>query len=287
MTDRVPGARRRAAPRGLVAMVHLPPLPGAPRYQPGPVGSPGTAASPGRAGPSAMDRVIQRARSDASVLSVAGVDAILVENFGDAPFYPDDVPPATIAAMTAAVAAIREVTDLPIGINVLRNDAAAALAIAAATGAAFIRVNVHTGGMHTDQGWVRGRAHETLRLREALAPDVAILADIMVKHATPPAGLTLEAAARDAWERGLADALIVSGDATGQATDLEQVDRVRAAVTDAPVIVGSGITAESIGEALDRARAVIVGSALQDGGVAGRPADPDRVRAVVEAKRGA
>ena len=259
---------RRDAPRGVIGMVHLLPLPGAPRWN------------------GDLDTVLHRAVADARTLSDGGVDAILVENFGDTPFLPGVVEPVTVAAMTRAVAAVRAALDRPVGVNVLRNDAAAALAVAAATGATFIRVNVHTGGMFTDQGWIQGKASETLRLRARIAPDVAILADVLVKHATPPAGANLRDAARDTWERGLADALIVSGAATGEATDLERVREVREAVPEAVVLVGSGVTAETAEATLAHAHGVIVGSALQEGGLAGRAVEIERVRRLVSAAAG-
>ncbi|MDX1674522.1 MAG: BtpA/SgcQ family protein [Longimicrobiales bacterium] len=250
-------------PTGIIGMIHLPPLPGAPGWSGG------------------MDPILDRARSDARALAEGGVDAVLVENFGDTPFQ-KTVPPATVASMTAAVGAVREVTDLPVGVNVLRNDAAAALAVAAATGARFIRVNVHTGGMFTDQGWIEGAAADTIRLRERSAPAVAIVADVLVKHATPPPGLTLEAAATDAVHRGRADALVVSGEATGAPTRLDDVRAVKA-VVNVPVLVGSGARPEMVAELLAAADGVIVGSALMEGGRAGGPVDPDRVRQLVEA----
>lgn len=230
-----------------------------------------------------MDAVLRRARHDADALAAGGVDAILVENYGDAPFHPRDVEPITVAAMTRVVTAVREAVDCPVGVNVLRNDAAAALAIAAATGASFIRINVHTGAMHTDQGWIEGAAAETLRLRERMAGDVAILADVLVKHATPPPGQELAAAARDAWERGLADALIVSGPATGEATDLDDVRTVREAARDAVVLVGSGVTGNNVREVLRVADGAIVGSAFEVGGSAGNAVEPERVRGLMDA----
>jgi membrane complex biogenesis BtpA family protein len=256
---------RRPVPRGVVGMVHLPPLPGAHRWA-------GDLAG-----------VIARAVADARALAEGGVDAILVENYGDAPFHADRVEPVTVAAMTRAVAEVRAVVECPVGVNVLRNDARAALAVAAATGARFIRVNVHVGGMYTDQGWVEGRAAETLRLRRSIAPEVAILADVMVKHASPPAGLHLVEAARDTWERGHADALIITGTATGARTDPARVDAVRSAVPDAPLIIGSGVSPATVADALARADAVIVGSALEADGVAGRPVDGERVRRLMDA----
>ena len=246
--------------RPLVGMVHLLPLPGAPRWD------------------GSMAGVIGRARADAAALAAGGFHGVMVENFLDAPFHPAAVPAETVAAMAVIVDRVREECGLPVGVNVLRNDAYAALAIAAATSARFIRVNVHTGAMLTDQGWLDGRAHETLRTRLRLAPDVAILADVLVKHAVAPAGLTAGDAARDSWHRGLADALIVSGTATGAAVDTAQLDDVRSAVPDAPVWLGSGVDAGNAAALLERADGAIIGSALAYDGVAGNGIDPARVR---------
>jgi membrane complex biogenesis BtpA family protein len=251
----------------LVGMVHLGALPGAPGFD--------------------GDRTALRERAlrDAAALTAAGFDALLVENYGDVPFWKDGVPPWTVAEMTALVAAIRVETALPVGVQVLRNDAAAALAVAAATGAAFIRVNVHTGAMLTDQGLVEGRAADTLRLRRMLGSAIAILADVHVKHAVPLAPTPIAAAARDAVLRGCADAVIVSGDATGQGIDRGDLHAVTAAVN-APVYVGSGATVETVRALLDEAHGVIAGSDLKIGRTAKGTVDPDRARAFVRAARG-
>jgi len=201
----------------LIGMVHLLPLPGSPSW----AGS--------------MDAVMDRALADATALTRAGLDGVLVENYGDVPFHAGSVPAETVAAMSAVVARVVDAVSAPVGVNVLRNDARAALGIAAATGARFIRVNVHTGVMWTDQGVIEGRAAETLRARRSLGADVAILADVDVKHATAPPGLAPEDAAADAWHRGLADGLVVSGVATGAPTDPGLAKRVGAAVPDATV----------------------------------------------------
>lgn len=249
-------------------MVHLLPLPGAPRWG------------------GDMAAVVARARADARALADGGVDAVLVENFGDAPFHPGSLPPETVAALATAATEVAGAVDVPVGINALRNDAAAALGIAVAAGASFIRVNVHTGAMLTDQGWIEGRAHETVRRREEIAPGVAILADVLVKHATPPQGLTLERAARETWERGLADALIVSGAGTGEATAPEALRRVRQAAPEAPLLVGSGVTPETVAALLAIADGVIVGTALEQEARPGAPVDRARVVRLVTAARG-
>jgi hypothetical protein len=249
----------------LIGMVHLPPLPGSPRFE-GDLGS-----------------AIAFSLQDAHVLKEAGFPALMIENFGDAPFFADQVAPITVAAMTRVVATIAEATGLPIGVNVLRNDALAALAIAAATGAAMIRVNVLTGQMNTDQGPIVGRAAEVARQRQALCPGVAILADVFVKHATPPFGLTVEQAGLDTWERGGADALIVSGTGTGTAPDLEEAARLRKAVPDATILVGSGASAATLRALAEVADGAIVGSSLKAGGRISDQVDPDRARELVRA----
>ena len=252
----------------LVGMVHLQPLPGSPRWG------------------GSMAAVLSRAERDATALVDAGFDAVLVENYGDVPFAAGTVGPETVAALTAAVGAVRSAVDVPVGVNVLRNDVEAAVAIAAATGARFVRANVHTGSMWTDQGLVEGRAAGTLRLRAALGVEVALLADVHVKHATPPPGASLEDAAADAWHRGLADALLVTGTATGAATRLDDVSTVRAHVPRAPVLAASGVTEETVADVLDRASGAIVGSAVMHDGTAGSGVDPGRAAALVARGRG-
>ena len=244
-------------------MVHLGPLPGSPHYN------------------GDLSTLIDAAVDDAATLSKAGFDAVMVENFGDAPFFADDAPKITATAMTRAVDAVGRV-GLPVGVNVLRNDALAALAIAATTGASFIRVNVLSGTMFTDQGPIVGSAAEVARFREAHCPDVAVMADVFVKHATPPAGLTLEGATRDLSERSGADAIIVSGSGTGAETALEDLTSV-ADTTHLPVYVGSGVTADSVAKLLTIADGAIVGTATKPGGNAAAPVDLDLAAAMVAA----
>jgi uncharacterized protein len=254
--------------RVLIGMVHLIPLPGAPRWG------------------GSMDAVVSRALEDAAALEAAGFDGLMVENYADVPFYPDRVPPETLAGITLCVREVARSSRLPVGVNVLRNDAEGALAVAAVTGARFIRVNVHTGVMVADQGTLAGRAHETLRLRARLGADVAIFADVGVKHAAPLGGIHIGQAAEDTYRRGLADALIVSGTGTGKATDPVRVDLVKAAVPEAPVLVGSGVTPQSVAEILAVADGAIVGSSVERDGIGGNPVDPERARALTAALSG-
>ena len=256
----------------VIGMVHLPPLPGAPE-------APDDAAA-------AMEAAVDRAVGDATALDRGGVDGLVVENFGDAPFFPDDVPKHTVAAITRAATAVAAATDLPIGINVLRNDAAAAVSVAAAVGAAFVRVNVHTGARVADQGIVEGRAHDTIRLRERLGVDVDVFAATDVKHSAPlaPTGYSAESFA-DTTERGLADAVIASGSGTGEPIDDDALREVVAERDrhglDTPVLVGSGVRPATVADRLSVADGVIVGTALKRDAETTAPVDPDRVTDLV------
>ncbi len=245
--------------RPLIGMVHLQPLPGSPRW----AGS--------------MADVIDRAVEDATCLVQGGMDGLMVENYLDAPFFPGRVPPESVAALAVVVQEVARVSSVPIGVNMLRNDGPSALAVAVATGAQFIRVNVHCGAMLGDQGWLLGEAHETVRMRSNLSSQVAILADVLVKHATPPQGIDVGQAARDAWDRGLADGLIVSGLATGAMTDIARIQSVQEACPEAPVWVGSGVAPENVTVTLQVANGAIVGTCLMKDG-AGSGVDPKRVK---------
>jgi len=257
---------KRFGRRAVFGMIHLKPLPGAPLF----MGS--------------LDEVIDSALADARAIAEAGCDGFAIENFGDRPFAKEQVGAETVAAMTRAICEICRAVDIPFGINVLRNDAASALAIAAATDASFIRVNVHTGAMLTDQGIIEGRAAETLRLRARLAPDVAIFADHLVKHAVPLGALDPVQSAKDLRLRGLADAIIVTGAETGSAPEAERLRILRAAI-DAPLIIGSGVTAGNAAS-FDAADAAIVGTAIKRGGDVDQPVDVKRAAAIVRAFKG-
>lgn len=245
---------KRAIP-SLVGVIHLPPLPGSPRFE-GDLGA-----------------VVASAARDARALAAAGFDGVIVENFGDAPFIPGRVSPVTVASMTACAVAVRAAAPgLALGINVLRNDAEAALAIAVASGAEMIRVNVHTGARVTDQGLIEGRAHETLRARRALGAErIALLCDVDVKHSAALAARPIGEEAHDLAERGLADAVLVTGSGTGRGADRGDLDAVLDAVR-APVLIASGVTEATLAD-VRPAHGVIVGSCLRASGRAGDPID--------------
>ena len=251
----------------VIGVVHLQPLPGSPQWG------------------GSLKSLIDFAAAAAKTYQRGGVDAIIVENFGDVPFTKASVGPETIAAMSTAGSAIRAAVNVPIGFNVLRNDARAALALCAACGGSFVRVNVHTGAMLTDQGIIEGDAYETLRYRERVCPSASIFADVHVKHAVPLGDFEIEDSARDTLERGLADALIISGTGTGRVADMADVQRVREACPTAKILLGSGITSGNVCEFLRYADGVIVGTSLKVGGKLFNPVDLKRVAALVKAVR--
>ena len=154
--------------KAFIGVIHLSPLPGSPRWG------------------GDLSAVLAQAEREAATLAQGGARGIIVENFGDAPFRIGRVEPETVAAMTRAVDLVCRTTPLPVGVNMLRTDALSALAVAVAGGARFIRVNVHYGTMAADEGLVTGEASETLRRRRLMDADhIAILADVLVKHAVP------------------------------------------------------------------------------------------------------
>lgn len=251
----------------VIGVVHLLPLPASARWG------------------GNLEAVIERAEQEATALAAGGVDGIIVENFFDAPFTKGAVNPATVSAVTLIVDRIMNLVVLPVGINLLRNDGQSALAVAACVGAHFIRVNVLTGVMATDQGLIEGNAHELLRYRRELGAEVAILADVLVKHARPLGMANLSAAVGDTIHRGLADGVILSGWATGSPPSLEDLELAKAAAQDTPVFIGSGADWDNVGQLLQAADGVIVASSLKRHGKITEPIDPIRVTQFMEAAR--
>jgi len=249
----------------LIGVIHLDPLPGAPRWG------------------GSMESVRRKAVSDARAYERGGADALILENFGDVPFLASRVGPETVAAMSVVGSAVSDAVGLPIGFNVLRNDARAALALCAAGRGGFVRVNVHSGAAVADQGILEGEAAGTLRYRAALGLKALILADVQVKHAVPLGSATLADSARDTWARGLADGLIVTGPATGLPARLEDVQTVREACPEARILLGSGVRSGEIESFLPFIDGVIVGTSLK--GKNGR-VDPKRVSKLARCLQG-
>jgi hypothetical protein len=226
--------------RPLIGMIHLPPLPGSPR------------------GRLSLDEVVDFALGEASLLEGAGMDGVIVENVGDAPFFRESVPAITIAAMAVVVRAVRQRTDLAVGVNLLRNACLEALSIASVVGADFIRCNVVIGAYVTDQGIIQGCAAELARLRRSLEHDVAVLGDVHVKHAAPLFDVPIEDAAADLAERGGADAVIVSGARSPDPPSFDRVATVKGAV-DVPVLIGSGVSLANVADFYTASDGILIG----------------------------
>lgn len=248
----------------IIGVVHLLPLPTSPRWD------------------GDLGKVIARAEQEATALAAGGVDGIIIENFFDAPFAKDRVDPAVVSAMTLIVQRLMSLVMVPVGINVLRNDSHSALAIAACVGADFIRVNILTGVMATDQGLIEGQAHELMRYRRELGVDIAVLADVMVKHAHPIGKPDLATAVKETIERGLADGVILSGMRTGHPPSVEDLRIAREVAPNTPIFVGSGADWMNVKDLLPIADGVIVASSLKRGNDIHEPIDPLRVSQFVE-----
>lgn len=247
----------------LVGVIHLRPLPGSPNWG------------------GDLTAVREQARRDAAAYRSGGIDALIIENYGDVPFTRGAVPSATIAAMAVLIEAVKAEFGPQIGINVLRNDGLSALALAAATDARFIRVNVLVGAMVTDQGLIEGDAWNVQLARRHLAPQTRIWADVMVKHATPVGSPSLADLADDTMHRGGAATLILSGVGTGAPTNPADFLTVRQRVPSAPLIVGSGLTLETLPRLMAVADGAIVATSLKTEG----QVDPAKVRALVDARQ--
>jgi uncharacterized protein len=246
--------RRLFGRRGaLIGMLHLLPLPGAPRYVPA----------------DGMAAVLDQALSEARILEDCGFDGVIIENGWDIPFVkPDAVGPETVAALAVVTERVREAIDLPVGVNCLANAVRESIAVAAAAGAAFVRANQWANAYIANEGLVEGRAGAVARYRHAIGADhVTVWADVQVKlgsHAIT-ADRSLSEQARDAaWFD--ADALIVTGSRLADPPDGNDLRVVREA-TPLSVVAGSGVRSDNLPSILQYADAVIVGSALKEGDV--------------------
>ena len=255
-------------PKALIGMVHVGALPGTPRAV------------------LSVEELVKEALRDVWALAEGGCEAILVENMHDIPYLKREVGPEVVASMTAVCRAINEATNLPCGVQVLAGANEAALAVALAAGMDFVRAEGFVFGHVADEGWMDACAGPLLRYRKQIgAEHIPVWADLKKKHAAHAmtADVSLAETVKAAEFFG-ADAVIVTGEATGRETSTADLSSARGA-TKLPVIVGSGVTAENAASMLQHADAVIVGSALKKDGHWTAPVDLDRVKAVAAAVR--
>jgi membrane complex biogenesis BtpA family protein len=256
--------------QAVIGVIHSLPLPGSPHYDGDPV-----------------TRIYDFASAEALRYREGGVDGLIVENHGDIPFAkPDELGPETAACMAVMAERVRRESGLPIGINVLANGAVQGIAVAKAAGAVFVRVNQWTNAYVANEGLMDGKAGAASRYRSWLrAKDIAIFADVHVKHGAHAivADRTLAELTRDA-EFFDADAVIVTGQRTGDSADPKELEAVGKA-TKLPTMVGSGVTPDNVASIFKHADAVIVASALKRNGGWWNEVDPERLKAFMAVVR--
>ena len=228
-------------PKAVIGVIHCDPFPGSPKYRGKPVSA-----------------IIDRALRDAENYIAGGVHGLM-------------------AVITEKV---RERFGVPLGINVLANAALPAFATALAGGADFIRVNQWANAYIANEGFIEGAAAKALRYRSQLrAEHIRVFADSHVKHGSHAivADRSIRELTRDV-DFFEADAVIATGQRTGDSATLEEIDEIRAATT-LPLLVGSGVTPANVCQILARTQAVIVASALKVDGVWWNDVDRERVKA--------
>jgi len=255
-------------PKALIGVVHCPAFPGAPHYS-----------------GESIDSVYDRCMSDVDAYVSGGMNGLIIENHGDIPFSkPEDIGPETTGFLSVIADRVIRSVDIPVGINVLANAPIPAFAIAAASGAAFIRVNQWANAYIANEGFMEGRAAQAMRYRSSLhAQHVKVFTDTHVKHGAHAivsdrtvAELTRDMAFFDS------DAIIATGQRTGNSVDTQQLNEIRQA-TQLPLLIGSGVTSENLSELLPLVDAVIVASSLKRQGDWWNEVELKRVKAFVKA----
>lgn len=250
----------------IIAMAHLPPLPGSPLYD----GDGGI--------PALVDAVIR----DVEALQTGGVDAIMFGNEGDRP-YLIKASPESLAAMAVIITRVQPALRVPFGVNYLW-DPVASVALAHATGAVFVR-EIFTGVYESDMGLWAPDAAGAVRLRSNLGSDSLLFYNVNAEFASLIGDRSVVARARSAVFASLADGICVSGPMTGQSVNVSELADVKEALPDTPVIANTGVRLHNVKDILAVADAAIVGTSLKENGDTWRPVDPDRVHAFMDAVR--
>jgi membrane complex biogenesis BtpA family protein len=249
--------------RALIGVVHLQALPGTPE--------------------SKLDiaAITSIAVEEAGLYKQAGFDGVMIENTHDRPYLKAGAGPEITAAMAVIGAEVTRATSLPLGVQVLAGSNSAAIAVALACGASFVRVEGFVFAHVADEGLIEASAGTLLRYRRAIGADrIRVFADVKKKHSAHAitADVDIVETAKAA-EFFLVDGVIVTGVATGQAAEPDEVNSVGREVS-VPTIVGSGITKENI-VGYPHADAFIVGSSIKKDGVWSGSLDLDRARDLV------
>ena len=230
-----------------------------------------------------LEEITKLAQNDIDNLSKAGVNGIIVENFGDVPFVKNDVSKRTVASLTSVIQNLNIDSKLKLGVNVLRNDGIAALSIAEATNADFVRINVlNNVMMFTDQGIIEGEANKIAEFNKSLNKDIEIFADVFVKHAVPPEGSKIENHTEELINRAGADVVIVTGDGTGHEINIDDLNKVRDIVPAGKLAIGSGVNETNIDKYDDIADILIIGTSFKFDNNVENPVDFERTKKIIE-----
>lgn len=257
------------AGKPVIAMVHFGALPGAPLYN-------------AQAG---IEGLIDGVSKDLVALQEAGFDAVMFGNENDRP-YEFSVDPASTAAMAYVIGRVRDKIRIPFGVNVLW-DPISSIALAAATGASFVR-EIFTGTYASDMGLWTSDAGKAMRYRDRLnRADLAMLYNVSAEFAWSLDQRSLPDRARSAVFSSIPDAILVSGQITGEAAKLSDLEAVKKALPDTPVLANTGVKHTTVAEVLKVADGCIVGSSLKVDGNTWNAVDPDRAQEFMRLVRSA
>ncbi len=256
--DRFRSAFRSARP--VIGMVHIGALPGTPLHDAG----------------AGLEGLVVGARADLAALQAAGFDAVMFGNENDRP-YEFEVDAASTATMAYVIGRLAPEISVPFGVNVLW-DPMATVALAAATGAAFVR-EIFTGAYASDMGMWTPNAGRALRYRDRLGRgDLVMLYNVSAEFAYSLDRRPLADRARSAVFSSIPDAVLVSGQITGEAAALSDLEAVKQVLPDTPVLANTGVRHETVAEVLKLADGCVVGTALKECGDTWKPVDPERAK---------
>ena len=242
----------------VIGMVHLGALPGAPLFNPD----------------RGLEGLVADAYADLTALQAAGFDAVMFGNENDRP-YEFDVDRASTATMTYVIGKLSKGISVPFGVNVLW-DPLSSIALAAATGATFVR-EIFTGTYASDMGPWTPDAGAAMRYRNALGrEDLAMLYNVSAEFADSLDRRPLADRARSAVFSSIPDAVLVSGQITGEAAAMSDLEAVKSVLPDTPVLANTGVKHDTIGDVMAVADGCVVGSALKVDGDTWNPIDPER-----------
>lgn len=247
----------------VIGDVHLPPLPGSPKHK----------------YTSTINDILEFVVREARIYAEGGLDGIIIENYGDMPYYPHKVGPETIAVMTYITSEVKKQVNIPIGIQVLRNDAEAAISVAHAVGGKFIRINVITEETVGEDGSIHSRAYDIHRFRKALGSEnVKIFADI--EHYVIPPTRDIADVAENLAHGSLADVIVISGGLTARKPDIRDIERIksRRLLSNTPIFVAGGINKDNVQSYLKICDGIIIATSLKVDGISTNPTDPQRVK---------